>query len=69
MHGEGSVEPYEIGETEGQLILRTRLPLAQSDSAKRDYKRAPPRDCKNVTWESEFGLPAERSNAAHSHNE
>jgi hypothetical protein len=29
VHGEGSVEPYEIGETEGQLILRARLQLAQ----------------------------------------
>jgi hypothetical protein len=29
VHGEGSVEPYETSEREGQLILRTRLPVAQ----------------------------------------
>jgi hypothetical protein len=29
VHGEGSVEPYEIDERDGQLILRTRLPMAQ----------------------------------------
>jgi hypothetical protein len=29
VHGEGSVVPYEIGETEKHLTLRTHLPLAQ----------------------------------------
>jgi hypothetical protein len=29
VHGEGSVAPYEIGETDGSLIQRTSLPAAQ----------------------------------------
>jgi hypothetical protein len=29
VHGEGSVEPYEITESDGQLIARTTLPAAQ----------------------------------------
>lgn len=29
VHGEGSVEPYEISEADGQLIARTTLPSAQ----------------------------------------
>jgi hypothetical protein len=29
VHGEGAVEPYEIAETGGELVLRARLPLAQ----------------------------------------
>src|SRR5450631_29393 len=29
VHGEASVEPYEIDEAEGQLVQRTSLPMAQ----------------------------------------
>ncbi len=29
VHGEASVNPYEIAETDGQLVLRVHLPLAQ----------------------------------------